>query len=175
MNRPHEALPMAATSFPRFSSLPPEIRRMIWHAAVFPRIVHLEMVEEDSHKCSRVWSETSIDGPESMGFFDLDHQSEAARHGQGPHPYERFRTRSIPPLFLVCKESHLVAEKLYKKAFRTEYTFPSTLFNFEHDILYLVSPSRSNASYFVRLASYLLSRCFSEIRYSQDTVSTPKL
>ncbi|PMD67044.1 uncharacterized protein K444DRAFT_658197, partial [Hyaloscypha bicolor E] len=71
-----EALPMATTSFPQFSSLPPEIRRIIWESAASPRIVYLEFIMKEKHTCSRVWSETTVEGPESMGFFDLDHQPE---------------------------------------------------------------------------------------------------
>jgi hypothetical protein len=137
-NSSAEALPMAATSFPRFSSLPPEIRQMIWKHAAASRIVYLEMVQDPKHTCSRVWSETSIDGPESMGFFDLDNQPESARLGQGPYQTWAFRARSIPLLFLVCRESYMVAtQKVYTKSFGTEYSLPSTWFNFEHDILYL--------------------------------------
>lgn len=76
------AWPTDSLSFPRFPDLPPEIRQMIWLASAFPRTVYLEETQDESQMCSRVWSETSIDGPDSMGFFDLDHQSEAARSDQ---------------------------------------------------------------------------------------------
>jgi len=133
-----DALPMATTSFPRFSSLPPEIRRIIWESAASPRIVHLEFVWEEKHTCSRVWSETSVDGPESIGFFDLDHEPEEICLSIGPYPPWGLRTRSIPPLFSVCRESYLVAkEKIYTKSFGTEYRIPTTWFNFELDTLYL--------------------------------------
>ena len=128
---------MAETSFPQFSSLPAEIRKMVWELAAFPRIVHLEYVKGPEHKCSRVWSQTSIDGPDSMGFFDMDQQSGVARFYQGPHPPWRFISRSIPPLFWICKESYSVAEKMYAKSFGTQFTFPSTWFNFELDTLHL--------------------------------------
>jgi 2EXR family len=137
-NSSFEGLPMSATSFPRFSSLPPEIRQMIWEIAASPRIVYLEMVPGTKHTCSRVWSDTPIDGPESMGFFDLDNQPAAAQMGQGPDPPEIFRTRSIPPLFYVCKESYMVAtQRIYTKSFASQYSLPETWFNFELDTLYL--------------------------------------
>ena len=133
-----EPLPVAATSFPRFSLLPAEIRQIIWENATSPRIVYLEQVFERKHTCSRVWSQTSIEGPDCMGFFDLDHQPEEARIGAGPYPPWGFRTRSIPPLFLVCRESYRVAkEKIYKKSFGSKCALPRTWFNFELDTLYL--------------------------------------
>jgi hypothetical protein len=128
---------MAATSFPQFTGLPPEIRQMIWQATAVPRIVYLELVENDNHPYSQVSSVTSIDGPEGVAFFEPDPQSEAARLSQGPGPVLSFRSQSIPTLFLICKESYLVAEKLYTKSFGTEDTLPSTWFNFELDTLYL--------------------------------------
>lgn len=72
-----------------------------------------------------------------MGLFDLDHQSEAARLDQGPEPAWRFRARGIPPLFLICRESKLVAEKIYAKTFGSMYAPPTILFNLEDDILFL--------------------------------------
>lgn len=132
-----EILPMALTSFPQFSSLPAEIRQMIWQVAVFPRIVYLEMVDEAKHTCSRVWSMTSIEGPESIGFFDLDNQSTADRLRHGPWPLWSFKSQSIPPLFHTCKESQRVAERIYSKSFGTECAPPTTWFNFELDTLYL--------------------------------------
>ncbi|KAE9369298.1 hypothetical protein N431DRAFT_485229, partial [Stipitochalara longipes BDJ] len=135
---PIEPLPVAATSFPRFSSLPPEIRQLIWQNSASPQIVFLELAMLQKHTCSRVWSETSIDGPEFMGFFDLDHQPEQVRADAGPYPPWAFKTRSVPPLFLVCRESYLVAkEKIYTKSFGTEFRLPSIWFNFEVDILHL--------------------------------------
>ncbi|CAG8959430.1 hypothetical protein HYFRA_00001328 [Hymenoscyphus fraxineus] len=123
-------------SFSRFSSLPQEIRNMIWKAAAFPRIVSLDNIATN-HICSRVWSETPADGPGSEGFFDMDHQPEAARMTQGPEGYCHFASRSVPILFLICKESHHVARQMYTKAFGTRYAPPSTWFNFELDTLYL--------------------------------------
>jgi hypothetical protein len=73
-----------------------------------------------------------------MGFFDLDHQPEQTRVDVGPDPPWEFRTRSVPPLFLVCRESHRIAkEKIYQKSFGSPYGMPRTWFNFEVDTLYL--------------------------------------
>ena len=100
--------------------------------------MYLELVPGAKHTCSRVWSNISVDGPESMSFFDLDHQPAMARGDEGPDPVETFRTRSIPPLFSVCRESYSVAiEKIYTKSFASDYALPATWFNFELDILYL--------------------------------------
>lgn len=105
-------VPTHAKWFRRFSSLPAEIRELIWEYAAWPRIVHLELVAGKSHMCSRVWSETSIDAPEYMAFFDLDHQSQIAQCDQGPMPFRQFRSRqSIPALLITCKESCFVAKK----------------------------------------------------------------
>ncbi|KAG4429596.1 hypothetical protein IFR05_014920 [Cadophora sp. M221] len=130
-------VPVAATSFPQFSLLATEIRRLIWEAAAFPRIVYLEKVVETAHICSRVWSQTSIDGPDIMGFFDLDHQPEAARFGYGPNPIWGFRSRSVPVLFYVCRESYSMALEMYSKCFGTETSAPATWFNSDLDTLYL--------------------------------------
>lgn len=98
-----ELLPVAETSFPRFSSLPAEIRQMIWRKAAVPRIVSLQYVEGTKHACLRVWAGTAIDGPEMMGFFDLDNQSPTAKLDQGPEAFARFdSTAPLPELFLVC-------------------------------------------------------------------------
>lgn len=73
-----------------------------------------------------------------MGFFDLDNQSEEARDAAGPDPPREFRTRSVPQLFLVCRESYRVAmEKIYEKSFGSQYGLPKTWFNFDLDTLYL--------------------------------------
>ncbi|TVY82018.1 hypothetical protein LSUE1_G007084 [Lachnellula suecica] len=129
---------MAATEFRRFSSLPTEIRDIIWKAAVAPRIVHLDLVQDHTHMCSRVWSQTSVDEPEHMGFFDVDNQQEDAQFDNGPEPVSRFRCLSnVPPFFLICKESHLVAKKIYTKSFGTDYAAPSIWFNFDLDVLYM--------------------------------------
>ncbi|KAH9213561.1 hypothetical protein DL95DRAFT_524404 [Leptodontidium sp. 2 PMI_412] len=129
--------PVAATLFPQFPSLPTEIRRLIWQAAAFPRIVYLEKVEESEHICSRVWSQTPVDGPDMMGFFDLDHQPVGTELGYGPDPIWGFRSRSVPVLFYVCRESYSVALKVYSKCFGTDSSAPATWFNFNLDTLYL--------------------------------------
>ncbi|KAG4429597.1 hypothetical protein IFR05_014921 [Cadophora sp. M221] len=96
-----ELLPVAEMPFPRFASVPAEIRQMIWRTAAVPRIVGLQYVEGTKHTCSRVWAGTSIDGPEMMGFFDLDNQSPMARFDQGPEAFARFDSKALlPELFL---------------------------------------------------------------------------
>ncbi|KAL2070308.1 hypothetical protein VTL71DRAFT_13334 [Oculimacula yallundae] len=130
-----EALKSDATSFFRFSSLPAEIRDLIWQAAAFPRIVNLVLAVEAEHKCSRVWSQTPIEGPESMGFFDLDHQRGEFRRAQGPMPPYGFRSYSMPALLTTCKESLGVARSIYTKSFGSATRAPVTWFNFEVDTL----------------------------------------
>lgn len=109
---------------------------MIWEAAVFPRIVHLERVGH-GHTCSRVGSEAPFEGPHTMCFFYMDNQPMQVRTTQVPEPYYSFQSRSVPSLFFACRESHLVARTIYTKSFGTDYVAPSTWFNFEVDILYL--------------------------------------
>jgi hypothetical protein len=106
---------------------------------VLPRIVYLEMGfdYDTNYRCSRVWSQTSVDGPESLGFFDMEHQSEEARDSQGPEPVLWARCRSIPSILMACKESRLVAERCYTKSFGTKYSAPSTWFNSDLDTFYL--------------------------------------
>ncbi|KAH7355304.1 hypothetical protein BKA65DRAFT_498104 [Rhexocercosporidium sp. MPI-PUGE-AT-0058] len=129
--------PVTAICFPQFPSFPLEIRQLIWQAAAVPRIVYLEKIEQPTHMCSRVWSQTQIDGPDRMGFFDLDHQPESARVGYGPLPIWGFRSRSVPVLFYVCRESYNMALSIYSRCFGTGCSAPATWFNFDLDTLYL--------------------------------------
>lgn len=99
---PSEVLSMAELHFSKFGSLPIEVRRMIWHAAALPRIVHFEMVAE----CD----------------------------GEQPAQEDSIRSRSVPVLFSICKESRSAAEEIYTKAFESALQF--TWFNFDLDIFY---------------------------------------
>lgn len=110
---------------------------MIWEASVTPRIVYLEWVEEEEHQCSRVWSQTSVDGPENMGFFDWDFQCLRFSINQGPQPLWSFKCRNVPTLLLTSRESRLVAKKIYTRSFGSLYSPPTTWFNFALDTLYL--------------------------------------
>ncbi|CAG8971327.1 hypothetical protein HYALB_00005945 [Hymenoscyphus albidus] len=134
----HEALTMSskATLFPLFSSLPSELRCKIWKAAAFPRVVCLDRIRH-SHKCSRVWSQTDVDGPNYMAFFDMDSQPIEQQITQGPENYDHFASQSAPPLFLICKESHHVARQIYTKAFGSNYVTPTTWFSYDLDTLFL--------------------------------------
>lgn len=40
--------------------------------------------------------------------------------------YWSFQSRSVPPLFLICTESHFFARKIYRKAFGNDYHPPFT-------------------------------------------------
>ncbi|CAG8958028.1 hypothetical protein HYFRA_00000372 [Hymenoscyphus fraxineus] len=139
--------PDAEPSFTLFSLLPPELRERIWRTSAFPRIVHLKKARSKTNKCSRVWSQTSIEEPEMMGFFDLDNQPRTARNLGGPVSPWGFKSNSIPPLLLACKESNALARQIYTLSFESPEMSPTTWFNFETDILYLDWNFDFSASY----------------------------
>jgi hypothetical protein len=129
------------SSFPKFNSLPPEIRNLIWEAALpGPRLIHIEASYRAFYSCYRVRSDVAVDALNVDGFpafFDHDYgyRADDLREMQDdPH----FTTRAPPPVLLyVCRESFEVASKHHPRVFGTAYSPPKVSFNFMTDTLYL--------------------------------------
>jgi hypothetical protein len=130
------------SSFPKFNSLPPEIRHMIWEAALpGPRIILIEASNRTFYSCYRVRSDITVDALDADGFLALFTAGWEARE-----PHDRikmqdhfcFTTRAPPPVLLyVCRKPFEVASKHHRRVFGTAYSPPKVSFNFEGDTLYL--------------------------------------
>jgi hypothetical protein len=118
------ARPEAKPSFVYFSRLPLEMRIVIWEAAVpGPRIVEIRQ------KALQPIREIGIKGRRDA--LNRYHLSVNDR-------FLGIRSVCRPPqLLFVCKESHGVASKHYKRIFDRSASPPMTYFDFQRDILYL--------------------------------------
>lgn len=110
--------------FPRFNDLPFEIRRSIWtYALPSPRIVYLERKRLRWFECSRVYSDKAVDETNKKAAYFEGHLDEEAGPdgaqavGPGPSGQVGFKSQSSIPMLYVCRESYLVASKVYTRAF----------------------------------------------------------
>jgi hypothetical protein len=141
------------SSFPKFNSLPPEIRNMIWEAALpGPRIIHVETRDRQFYSCFRVRSDIAVDALDANqypAFFNDDCEARdpdrlaferVTFHSSRRRLEDRYRfaTRAPPPVLLyVCHESFEIASKHHSRVFGTAYSPPEVYFNFKKDTLYL--------------------------------------
>src|SRR4051812_432792 len=122
---------MAARTFPRFSSLPIEIRLTIWKNALpaGPRIVYLKH-DYVPPQCSRVWDNLPNDTAGNAEFFDLVKDPEHVRRQFVPKDFSHFSSMSTVPMVHACKESQLVAQSCgYVQAFGYDYFIVVELFS----------------------------------------------
>jgi hypothetical protein len=140
------------SSFPKFNSLPQEIRITIWEIALPPpRIIHIESRDRKFYQCYRVRSDTAIDALNPRGiptfFYDYEYSDERPDDSTASR-FERFyntrvdkfrfATPSPPPAILyVCHESQQVALKHHSRIFGTRYSPPGVYFDYKKDILFL--------------------------------------
>lgn len=129
--------PSQGAIFSNFSKLPPELRQLIWKAALPScRIILLEHKER---------------------YFDADPTRFIPRIDK-----LGFRSHTpMPSVILVCREAYKVGCLYYTKAFtnKTGTSIPETYFDFTNDFLYLgpewVGPAESGLSYPARIAYVL--------------------
>jgi hypothetical protein len=90
----------------KFSSLPDELRRMVWEATIVPRILHITV--------------------ETIKLPPLEPPTGRRRKSSPPHNHVRFRAvEKCPATLHVCHESRTVALKHYTPSFHSS-TYPQS-------------------------------------------------
>lgn len=116
LDPPPSVLPALNTTFTLFSSLPAELRLIIWKFAVSEaRIIVVS------------YTTTTTGGGE----------------GDNDHPRVFVDTPPPPPCLSACRESRAVALKRYKKCLVTNQCVSPTFLNFENDCFLLGGPDAS--------------------------------
>jgi hypothetical protein len=146
-----------AGGFHQFKRLPPEVRDMIWRAAILPRIVLIRLdgifTLQNMNKLETAYGYdhfSSMEGPPNTWRFDRPSFLQEYSGSWIPLPECYFGSPSTVPLMNTCRESRAIAKPLYSKLYihgKPSLRVEPVLFDFARDTLYMESPGQMYLHY----------------------------